>query len=82
MEAERIDGDVPMCTSNKDKDDELKSKKTEKRMVKAEADNDFVTLTVTYTCARETKMKKTDGNQRRKKRKAATEQKAKEAAKI
>ena len=25
-----IDGDVPMCTRNKGKDDELKSKKTEK----------------------------------------------------
>ena len=43
-----IDGDVLMCMRNEGKDDELKSEKTEKREVKAEAENDFDTLTVTY----------------------------------
>ena len=56
-----IDGDVPMCMRNRGKYDEVKPKKTEKkREVKVEADNDFVTLTVTYQCACETKMKKAD----------------------
>ena len=53
-----IDGDVPMCMRNEDKDAGMNSKEIEKeREEKVEADIDIVTLKVTYHCVRDGKMK-------------------------